>query len=200
MGNLDFPKVIAAAAVSPLGVLSLLVLVIAMIALSFFRRSGDSVKLVVFGGLLLSAVGFGTATMMAGQSSASDAPKPDHTSAPETPPTAQPLLPPSPALSSALSSGTAASMTGLWSSGDGFTFRFTQTGQSIAYDTIENGAKTGSGKGRIEGRHVTWHYIVDADGQSGDCSGTLSSDARMVTGQCASGSDKPWELNIRRQD
>lgn len=183
MGNLDFPKVIAAAAVSPLGVLSLLVLVIAMIALSFFRRSGDSVKLVVFGGLLLSAVGFGAATMMAGQSSASDAPKPD---AP------QPLAAPSPAA--------AASMTGLWSSGDGFSFRFTQTGQSIAYDTIENGAKTGSGKGRIEGQHVSWHYTVDASGQSGDCSGTLSGDARTVTGQCASSDDKPWDLNIRRQD
>ncbi|WJS98607.1 hypothetical protein [Novosphingobium humi] len=196
MGNLDFPKVIAAAAVSPLGVLSLLVLVIAMIALSFFRRSGDSIKLVVFGGLLLSAVGFGAATMMAGQSSAANAPKPDHTPAPENAPTAQPLLPSSPAPSP----GAAASMTGLWSSGDGFSFRFAQTGQTLTYDTIENGARTGSGKGRIEGRHVAWHYVVDADGQSGDCLGTLSGDGRMVTGQCASGGGKPWDLNLRKQD
>lgn len=192
MGNLDFPKVIAAAAVSPLGVLSLLVLVIAMIALSFFRRSGDSVKLVVFGGLLLSAVGFGAATMMAGQSAARDTPKPDNSTAPETAPTPASLLASSP--------NAGASMTGLWSSGDGFSFRFTQTGQSIAYDTIENGAKTGSGKGRIEGQHVSWHYTVDASGQSGDCTGTLSSDARAVIGQCASGGDKPWDLSIRRQD
>lgn len=197
MGNLDFPKVIAAAAVSPLGVLSLLVLVIAMIALSFFRRSGDSIKLVVFGGLLLSAVGFGAATMMAGQSAANDAPKPDHSTATETALAAQPLLSPSPDVGA---SANAPSMTGLWSSGDGFTFRFTQSGRSIAYDTIENGARTGSGKGRIEGRHVSWHYTVDASGQSGDCSGTLSGDGRKVTGQCASGDDKPWDLSISKQD
>lgn len=199
MGNLDFPKVIAAAAVSPLGVLSLLVLLMAMIALSFFRRSGDSVKLAVFGGMLLSVVGFGAATMMAGQSSASRVP-------PETPsetasaglavasPSAQPLA------NIQQSAAPSASMSGLWSSGDDFSFRFIQTGQSLAYDTIEKGAKTGSGQGRIEGNHVAWHYVVNASGESGDCSGTLSPNGRAVTGQCASGDSKPWDLAIRKLD
>lgn len=58
------PDVIRAAAGSPLGILALLVLVVAGLALTFFRRANTNVRLLIFGLILISAIGFGIAVFI----------------------------------------------------------------------------------------------------------------------------------------
>src|SRR6266702_2545915 len=53
------PDIIREAARSPLGLLALLVLAVATLALVFFRKSSDAIKLAIFGLFFLAAVSFG---------------------------------------------------------------------------------------------------------------------------------------------
>jgi len=53
------PDIIREAARSPLGLLALLVLAVATLALVFFRKSSDAIKLAIFGVFFLAAVSFG---------------------------------------------------------------------------------------------------------------------------------------------
>ena len=160
MADLDFPKVIAAAAASPLGVLSLLVLLLTLIALTFFRTSGDKVKLAVFGGVLLAFVGFGAAMLLqSGKAPAPDAPSP-----------------------------TPGALSGTWASDDGYTFAFTQNGTAIAYTAYHNGAKAGTGQGTLASGTLRYSFATPDD--SGTCTATLAPDARSAAGTCQSGNDR----------
>ena len=53
------PDIIREAARSPLGLLALLVLAVATLALVFFRKSSDAIKLAIFGVFFVAAVSFG---------------------------------------------------------------------------------------------------------------------------------------------
>jgi len=82
--DVDFPGMITAAAKSPLGVLSLCCLVIAFLAYSLFKASGDKTKLIVFVLVFGAVVAFGSALVM--QTKTSPPPsKVDTTQIPKSP-------------------------------------------------------------------------------------------------------------------
>lgn len=85
MDNLLNPEVISAASSSSLGILSLMILVLGIIALAFFRNATDGIKFAIFILLFGGVVGFGAAIVK-------EAPKPidpvqinpEHDAEPET--------------------------------------------------------------------------------------------------------------------
>ena len=92
-------EIIKAAAASPLGILSLMCLIVAVVALAFFRKAPMNVRLGVFALLLLGVAGFAYA-LLAGRSAPSPQ-APTAASAPPavTVPTAVPSAPPPPSAS-----------------------------------------------------------------------------------------------------
>jgi len=177
MASIDFPRLIAAAAASTLGVLSLVVLAIALIAWSFFRRSDDRTKLLVFGGILVSGIGFGTATLI----------ESGHTSAQPTPSQATPSQPSPPA----------ADITGGWQDTDGFTYHFTRDGAAIAYIQYHANQRVGAGEGTIEGNALTYSFQDEKGGSSGNCTATVAPNGRAISGTCTRGGTN-WPFTIIR--
>lgn len=70
MDNLLDPEVISAASSSNLGILSLMILVLGVIALAFFRNAPDGIKFAIFILLFGGVLGFGAAIVK-------EAPEPD---------------------------------------------------------------------------------------------------------------------------
>jgi hypothetical protein len=197
MQSVNWAAIISAAAGSRLGVLSLIVLAVALIGWSFFNRSDDRVKLWVFGAILVASVGFGAATIRESQAS-TDAPHPaggtgavvDNIAATAAPANMPPGSAPPPA----------ESIAGLWRDDDGFTYHFHRSGNRIRYTQVQvsDGAEVGSGAGTISGRTLQYHY-VDGAGAGGRCVATLAPRGDTISGTCTSGVHS-WPFAIVRAD
>jgi hypothetical protein len=207
MGSFDFPKIIAAAATSILGVLSLIVLAVCLLAYGFFKQSGDRVKLGVFALMLVAAVGFGVSVLQ-------ETPAPSTASAAPTPTTAPPATAANPASSSgatpasvdtgpavATVSMTAAAaapdISGTWRDEDGFTYLVKALGGQFSYEVLKDGTHAGSGQGAIVGRELRYAYVDDRNQDRGLCAAALSGDGRAIEGRCGDGRTE-WAFRVER--
>jgi hypothetical protein len=198
MGSFDFPKIIAAAATSTLGVLSLVILTIAVLAYFFFHGSGDRVKLGVFAAMFVAAVGFGLATLRQTGTTAPPA-------KPAPPPaTAQAAPPPTGQIEAASTEAAPAKtaavqdITGTWRDEDGgFTYRVVADGSHFRYEALSQGVHAGSGEGVMDGRLLQYAYVDDRTGDRGSCTATLSTDGAAIDGRCGDGA-KTWGFRATR--
>ncbi|MEO6093308.1 MAG: hypothetical protein ABIT04_01705 [Novosphingobium sp.] len=205
MNSVDFPGVIQAAAGSPLGVLSLIILAVALIAWAFFKGSDDRVKLGVFAAILLAAIVFGFATMREGNSAEADLakPLPSETASPPQPATEAPAPV---ALAAAASSKAVApdpapaDISGAWRDGDepGITYRVTVADGRLSYVQFLGSQPLGSGAGTIDGRQLDYGYVVYGNGDTGRCKSELSPDGTTMAGICTSISGQSWRTRTIR--
>ena len=198
MGSVDFPAVISAAATSSLGVLSLIVLVISLLAYGFFRNAGETARLIVFAPLLLAAVAFGVSVMRESGRAQNAAAKQVATepasgaSAAHEPAVAAAESPSSPA-----SAASSASVAGNWRDDEGFTYRLTTEGDHVRYRQFLDGRPVGSAEGTIAGHTLTYRYTDDRTRDQGTCKGLLSASGDAIDGHCSSGSNS-WGFKIVR--
>jgi hypothetical protein len=201
MTGIAWDKIIGAAAQSTLGILSLGIILVGVLAYLFFGKSDDRVKLWVFGGVLLAVIGLGISILRESQIAGvhpSDGPtapaSPDETAAPEQPATPTPTP-------AADQSTAAPDVSGLWKDTDGFTYKFSVSGNKISYvqsKTADAAASpVGSGAGTISGRALQYGYVDNSTGDRGQCSGTLSPDGASIEGRCTSGGSS-WSFRIDR--
>jgi hypothetical protein len=78
----------------------------------------------------------------------------------------------------------APNITGLWADADGYSFRISQSGPNLAFQTYANGALVGRGEGQITGRALRYGYQSSED--SGSCTAHLSTDGTEISGRCQS--------------
>lgn len=197
MGAVDYPGVIEAAAQSTLGVLSLVVLVLALLAWGFFRGSGESVKLVVFGAILLAGIGFGIAVLQADRGApigeGSEAAMAESAASSDPGPTVEPaparaLSPPDRGLQS----------TGNWTDALGYTYEIDLDGNGFEFRQLSGGRQVGGGTGSIEGRRVLYRFANTLLGVQGLCEGTVAPDGMAIDSVCSDGATT-WNYRIWRQ-
>ncbi|CAN7422200.1 hypothetical protein LJR225_002732 [Phenylobacterium sp. LjRoot225] len=198
MSSFDFPKIIAAAAASTLGVLSLVILAVALLAYGFFKGSGDKVKVGVFAAMLVAAVGFGVSVLRQSQTASAASPPPvavasaGNTTAP--PAATASIAPPATSTPAATSKH---DISGTWRDDDGFTYAFKVAGDRFSYEQLQNGFHAGSGEGTIDGRHLSYAYVDDRTHDRGTCAGDLSTEGGRIDGSCGNGKNS-WGFKIVR--
>jgi hypothetical protein len=202
MGGIAWDKIIGAAAQSTLGILSLGIILVGVLAYPFFGKSDDRVKLWVFGGILLAVIGLGISILRESQIAGGH---PSTDPSPTTGPseaaadaTASPIVAASSAPEQA---ATAPDVSGIWKDNDGFTYKFSVSGEHVSYvqsKTADAAASpVGSGAGTISGRTLQYGYVDNSTGDRGQCSGQVAPDGYAIEGRCTSGGSS-WSFRIDR--
>ncbi len=211
MGQIDFAKIISAAAVSTLGVLALIVVALGVIAYFFFKGSPEKVKLSVWLTMVLAGGMFAAAFInQAGRDNRGPDPKPVETAEPVIPPgpgpTASdtpdpepsdtPSARPSATVTPPVRDADTADLSGRWHDNDGFFYDVTAYGNVFAYVQYLNGVKVGSGQGSVNGR--TLHYgFLSTQAGAGQCDAIVATDDQSISGSCTSGGPR-WQFFIER--
>jgi hypothetical protein len=217
MGQVDFGKIISAAAVSTLGVLSLIIVALGVIAFFFFKGSPEKVKLSVWWTMVLAGGLFAGAVVSQsgpkGPEQPEPRPTPTRTAEPIDPPRPRPTetpepelsptptpkptfaVPPSPTPTPASEQGSP-DLSGRWHDDDGYTYLITVSGNTIAMQQWMNGTAAGYGQGAISGRNLRYGFVT-ADGNQGTCTATAAPNNRRITGMCASGA-ATWPFTVER--
>ena len=201
MRSVDFPGIIAAAAVSTLGVLSLIVLGVGLLAWAFFKGSGEGVKIGVFASILIAAVGFGAATIRESRAyGGGEAPATGEMATGGTPTEpvslpAEPVSqPPAPAPSSPTRDVTSkldttspsADPLSFWEDSFGFTHAVTTSGSRTQGMIYKGNVRAGFTHGTISGSNVQFHFVNFVTNSEGDCSALVTPDGTRMDGTCSS--------------
>lgn len=204
MGQVDFGKIISAAAVSTLGVLSLIIVALGVIAFFFFKGSPEKVKLSVWWTMVLAGGLFAAAVVKQTEPERPrpvpdptdtpkpiDTPKPTPTETPDPAPSATPSASPSPVKPTPLvtrspSEPDSDDLSGQWHDAGGYTYLITHSGSAITIQQWLNGMAIGYGQGMLNGRDLRYNFVA-ADGNQGGCNGTVAEDGKRITGMCTSG-------------
>ncbi len=201
MSGIAWDKIIGAAAQSTLGILSLGIILIGVLAYLFFGKSDDRVKLWVFAGIFLAVVGLGVSILRESQD-----PAVHPVAGPTASATPSETASPGPATTtSAAPTGEAprpaADVSGKWTDTDGFTYDFSVSGARVSYSQFKtadaSATPVGSGAGTIDGRKLQYGYVDNSTGDRGQCSGQVSSDGNAIEGRCSSGGSS-WSFRIDR--
>ena len=208
MGQIDFGKIISAAAVSTLGVLSLIIVALGVIAFFFFKGSPEKVKLSVWWTMLVAGGLFAAAVVKQSDPQERAGPDPRPTEAPAPVPTrgsgpdrqASPSFTPEPSPSETATARPAdravGDLTGRWHDNDGYVYDVTSAGTAFSYQQRQNGVAVGSGQGTLDGRTLRYRYTV-ADGGGGECKAIVAGDANSMSGTCTSGAQS-WPFFVER--
>jgi hypothetical protein len=203
--QVPWDRIISAAAASTLGIVSLALLIVAVVAVLLFRGSGDRTRLIVFGAVVAMAlVGLAVAVLRERGDAAPVGVAPDL--APSA--TAAESPEPSAGASGDVAAGNAsttadpaatgtADLSGMWHSSDGFAYRVTIEGNRFAYTELFEGDQVGTGEGTIEGRRLRYRYINERTLDRGECNALLSADRTAIDGTCGNGEDE-WGFRIER--
>jgi hypothetical protein len=202
--QIPWDRIISAAAASTLGIISLALLVVAVVAVLLFRGSGDRTRLIVFGAVVAMAlVGLALAVLR----ERGDA-VPVETATSEATPSATVAESPDPsgeptadqrggdALANPATTSTA-DLSGTWHSDDDFAYQVTVQGNRFAYIEMFEGQQVGSGEGTIEGRRLHYSYVNERTLDQGECNGLVSADRTAIDGTCGNGQDE-WGFRIKR--
>ena len=92
----------------------------------------------------------------------------------------------------------APNVTGLWADADGYSFRISQSGGNLTFQSYANGALVGRGEGQITGRALRYGYQTSDD--SGTCTAHLSADGREISGRCQSVDGNGWPFTVVRRN
>jgi hypothetical protein len=209
--QVPWDRIISAAAASTLGIVSLALLIVAVVAVLLFKGSGDRTRLIVFGAVVAMAlVGLAVAVLRErGDAAATTGAGPVVAASAGATPSEVALSPAEP--STAPADGPAAGgaqaatttdagggdLNGLWHSDDGFAYQVTVEGSRFGYIELFEGVPVGSGEGTIEGRRLRYNYINERTLDRGECNGLVSADRMAVDGTCGNGEDS-WGFRIER--
>lgn len=198
---MDFGKIISAAAVSTLGVLSLIVVAVGLLAFHFFKGSPEKIKLTVWLTALVAGVMFAAAFIAQADNvkpgpAPTDTPRPTDTPIPEPSATAVPtptatatqaiIASPTPDPTTPAPPPVADNLTGQWHDDDGYQYNITHQGNAFAVQQWLNGMASGYGQGMISGRNLRYGFVTP-DGTQGQCSATVAPNFRRITGMCTNG-------------
>lgn len=202
--QMPWDKIISAAAGSPLGVVSLVILIAGGVAVLLFRNAGERTRLWVFGALVLGLGGVVVAVMTAGAGAGTgtggpQANNPDHaqgsgqdvqatpetgpTLAGETPSAGPTVVAEQPEPAAIISA--APRIDGMWRENDAVsTYRLVQDGADVMIQGYYMGLLIAQGDGWIDGRQLHYSFQNQANGSSGDCSGEIAEGERSIAGSC----------------
>lgn len=208
MDQVDFAKIISAAAGSTLGVLSLIIVAVGVLAFYFFKGSGDRVKLAVWLTMLLAAVMFAAAVVNQRPPQRDDGPKPGPAPTPDAAPSVAPTALPTPAQTATpMPTPTAAptreaddrvsDLSGQWHDNDGYLYDIQVNGAVLAYQQRLNGQYAGYGRGTISGRSLEYRYVSAQAGQ-GECRGIVAGDGQSISGTCNADGGGSWAFMVER--
>jgi len=203
--GVQWDRIISAAAASTLGIVSLSLLVLAVLAVLLFRGSGERARLIVFGAMLgLAVLCMGVAILRERSDPAAvgnqqvipaepvlEAPAASNSPAPVA------SASPAPIVTSASAGVAGKDLTGSWRDTDGFTYQITVEGTRFAYTQLLDGTPVGTGEGTVSGRQLRYRYIDARTEDSGTCSGLVSMDGGTIDGNCSNGEDQ-WGFQIVR--
>ena len=218
MGQVDFGEIISAAAVSTLGVLSLIIVALGVIAFFFFKGSPEKIKLSVWWTMVLAGGLFAAAVVKQSEPNDRQDPTPEPTQTPvpvDTPtpvatnipspaptpsivPTATPTpdVKPSPLASASPAAAGSSDLSGQWRDNDGYNYVIAVYGSAVGIQQWLNGMAAGYGQGTISGRNLRYGFVT-ADGNQGNCAAVAAADGRSISGSCTSGGAS-WPFSVER--
>jgi len=204
--QVPWDRIISAAAASTLGIVSLALLVVAIVAVMLFKESGDRTRLIVFGAVVAMAlVGLAIAVLRergdAAPVVAGSPAEPASNRIAAGPQEAEPVEDVASGGAAeaevGANNGAGADPTGRWEDDDGFVYDVTVSHGHFAYTQLLDGEAVGSGVGTIEGRQLRYHYTDERTLDRGECRGLLSVDGSVIDGTCGNGENE-WGFKIQR--
>jgi hypothetical protein len=199
MDGIAWDKIIGAAAQSTLGILSLGIILVGVLAYLFFGKSDDRVKLWVFAAILIAVILLGVAILRESRSAEKPGPEAGPSPTVAASASALPPLGPQQAAAGAAPAETPASIAGTWRDDprDGFEFVVTTTGDRFTYTQTQSGVPAGRGEGTIAGRKLT--YTFEAPDDAGRCSAQVDTAGTTMTGFCQDAARR-WSVRFVRTD
>ena len=217
MEQVDFGRIISAAAVSTLGVLSLIIVALGVIAFFFFKGSPEKIKLSVWWTMVLGGGLFAAAVVRQSESKEPgpvpaptqtpapidttrpgpiETPSPEPSAVPSSGPTTAPVIKPEPVLAAPVSETARSDISGRWRDDDGYNYLLAASGNTMTFQQWLNGMAAGYGQGTINGRNLRYGFVT-ADGRQGGCTATVAESGRQIDGACTSGG-ATWPFTIKR--
>ncbi|WP_347303097.1 hypothetical protein V5740_00235 [Croceibacterium sp. TMG7-5b_MA50] len=193
--QMPWDRIIAAAASSPLGVVSLVTLVAGFVAVLLFRDAGERTRLLVFGALVLGLAGVVGAVLRERSEAVPIHAGPDD--GPTDTPTDTPDTLADTGADDAAADDTKLSpvdeepvqpaivqIAGDWRDADGATYRIEQDGAAVTIQGFAMGQLVAQGDGQVDGRQLRYSFINAIHGSRGDCTGRIAADAQEISGRC----------------